>query len=140
MDFIRVKSKSKKKRSYTQATVPGLTAKDFEASARVPPRREHLPQSISWARLVRLAGPNGSAEDRTQLPSGIYGNRDAAPNLPAPPSILLGGGLSTDMRTQLRARQQMVLITQLGFRGCAGGYFFLKDRNLRLVQSPSPEA
>jgi VWFA-related protein len=113
--------------------VSGLTAKDFEVSEQVPPKREHRPQTISAVQFVSLPGISSGAQSKPQLPPGVYSNIVAAQQMPVPPTVLLMDGLNTNITTQLQARQQMVHMLS-SVPTDVPMAIFLMDRQLHLVQ------
>jgi VWFA-related protein len=113
--------------------VSGLTAKDFEVSEQVPPKREHRPQTITAVQFVSLAGINPGTQGKAQLPPGVFSNIVAAQQMPVPPTVLLMDGLNTGITTQLQARQQMVHMLS-SVPTDVPMAIFLMDRRLHLVQ------
>lgn len=88
--------------------VPGLTAKDFEISEQIPPKRDHRPQSISIFRAVNWAELKAANAKPVALPPGIYSNLVNRQSVPVPPTVLLFDGINTDLESQLQVHQQMV--------------------------------
>jgi VWFA-related protein len=113
--------------------VTGLTAKDFEVSEQIPPKKDRRPQSIAvfqaedWAKL-RAASPNPSP-----LPPGVYGNL-AIKKAQVPPTVLLFDGINTDVASQMQVHHQMVKI--LGsIPADVPVAVFLMGNRLRLLQT-----
>jgi VWFA-related protein len=113
--------------------VTGLTAKDFEISEQLPPKKDRRPQSIAvfqaedWAAL-RAASPNPSP-----LPPGVYsnlGNRKTQ----VPPSVLLFDGINTDVESQMQVHHQMVKILA-ALPPDVPVAVFLMGNKLRLLQT-----
>lgn len=113
--------------------VTGLTAKDFEVSEQLPPKKDHRPQSIAvfqaedWAAL-RAASPNPSP-----LPPGVYsnlGNRKTQ----VPPTVLLFDGINTDVESQMQVHHQMVKILA-AIPPDVPVAVFLMGNKLRLLQT-----
>jgi VWFA-related protein len=113
--------------------VAGLTAKDFEVSEQLPPKKDRRPQSIAifqaedWATL-RAASPNPSP-----LPPGVYsnlGNRKTQ----VPPTVLLFDGINTDVESQMQVHHQMVRILAAIPADVPVAVFLLGNK-LRLLQT-----
>jgi VWFA-related protein len=113
--------------------VTGLTAKDFEVSEQIPPKKDRRPQSIAvfqaedWAEL-RAASPTP-----LPLPPGVYGNL-ANRKARVPPTVLLFDGINTDVVSQMQVHRQMVKI--LGsIPADVPVAVFLMGNRLRLLQT-----
>ena len=88
--------------------VPGLTAKDFEVSEQIPPKRDHRPQSISVFRAVNWAELKAANANPASLPPGVYSNLGNQQKAQVPPTVLLFDGINTDLESQPQVHQQMV--------------------------------
>jgi VWFA-related protein len=88
--------------------VPGLTAKDFEVTEQIPPKRDHHPQAISVFRAVNWAELKAANAKPAQLPQGVYSNLVNKQSAVVPPTVLLFDGINTDLESQLQVHQQMV--------------------------------
>jgi VWFA-related protein len=112
--------------------VPGLTAKDFEVSEQIPPKRDHRPQSISVFRAVNWEELKAANKNPAPLPAGVYSN--LVKNAPVPPTVLLFDGINTDLEAQLQVHQQMVKMLGSIPADVPVAVFLMADR-LRLLQS-----
>ena len=113
--------------------VPGLTAKDFEISEQIPPKRDHRPQSISIFRAVNWADLKAANAKPAALPAGIYSNLVNQQSAPVPPTVLLFDGINTDLESQLQVHQQMVKMLGSIPADVPVAVFLMGDR-LRLLQ------
>jgi VWFA-related protein len=88
--------------------IPGLTAKDFEVTEQIPPKRDHHSQTISVFRAVNWAELKAASAKPAQLPPGVYSNLVNKQSASVPPTVLLFDGINTDLESQLQVHQQMV--------------------------------
>jgi VWFA-related protein len=88
--------------------VPGLTAKDFEVTEQIPPKRDHHAQTISVFHAVNWAELKAANAKPAQLPPGVYSNLVNQQSASVPPTVLLFDGINTDLESQLQVHQQMV--------------------------------
>lgn len=95
-------------RDHQGRPVPGLTAKDFEVTEQIPPKRDHHPQTISVFRAVNWAELKAANAKPAQLPPGVYSNLVNKQSAAVPPTVLLFDGINTDLESQLQVHQQMV--------------------------------
>jgi VWFA-related protein len=113
--------------------VTGLTAKDFEVSEQVLPKKERRPQAIAvfkaqdWAEL-RAASPNPAP-----LPPGVYSNLSNR-KAQVPPTVLLFDGINTDLTSQMQVHRQMVKILGAIPADVPVAVFLMGNR-LRLLQT-----
>jgi VWFA-related protein len=113
--------------------VTGLTAKDFEVSEQVLPKKDRRPQAIAvfkaedWAEL-RAASPNPAP-----LPAGVYSNL-ANKKAQVPPTVLLFDGINTDLTAQMQVHRQMVKILGAIPADVPVAVFLMGNR-LRLLQT-----
>jgi VWFA-related protein len=114
--------------------VPGLTAKDFEVSEQLPPKRGQRPQTIPVFRAVNWEELRSANKNAAALPPGVYSNLVNKQNAPVPPTVLLFDGINTDLESQLQVHQQMVKMLGSIPADVPVAVFLMGDR-LRLLQS-----
>ena len=88
--------------------IPDLTAKDFEISEQIPPKREHHEQTVSVFRVVNWSDLRATNAKAPALPSGVYSNLVNKQMVALPPTVLLFDGINTELDAQLQVHQQMV--------------------------------
>ena len=113
--------------------VPGLTAKDFEISEQIPPKRDHHAQTISDFRAMNWAELRSASAKPAALPAGIYSNLVNQQSASVPPTVLLFDGINTDLESQLQVHQQMVKMLASIPADVPVAVFLMGDR-LRLLQ------
>jgi VWFA-related protein len=113
--------------------VPGLTAKDFEVTEQIPPKRDHHPQTISVFHAVNWAELKASNTKPAQLPPGVYSNLVNQQSASVPPTVLLFDGINTDLESQLQVHQQMVKMLGAIPADVPVAVFLMGD-HLRLLQ------
>ena len=114
--------------------VPGLTAKDFEVSEQVLPKKERRPQSIAVFRAVDWNELKKTSQNTEQLPPGIYSNQVNSAKVQVPPTVLLFDGINTDLESQLQVHRQMAGILKSIPEDVPVAVFLMADR-LRLLQT-----
>lgn len=114
--------------------VTGLTAKDFEISEQIPPKKDHRQQTISTFKAVDWAAEKSARAAQPQLPPGIYSNLLDQQRVQVPPTVLLFDGINTDLPAQLEVHRQMVGILQSIPENVPVAVFLMGDR-LRLLQT-----
>lgn len=90
--------------------VTGLTAKDFQISEQVAPKKDHRPQAISVFQATNWADLSAAHPAPPQLPPGVYSNLVNQQKTQAPPTVLLFDGINTDVESQMQVHHQMVKI------------------------------
>ncbi len=120
-------------RDHQGRPVPGLTAKDFEVTEQIPPKRDHHPQTISVFRAVNWAELKVANDKPAQLPPGVYSNLVNKQSASVPPTVLLFDGINTDLESQLQVHQQMVKMLGSIPADVPVAVFLMGDR-LRLLQ------
>jgi VWFA-related protein len=114
--------------------VRGLTAKDFQVSEQVAPKKDHRPQNISVFQAEDWADLQAAKKDAEPLPSGVYSNLVNRQKQPVPPTVLLFDGINTDVESQMQVHHQMLHI--LGsIPPDVPVAVFLMGTRLRLVQT-----
>jgi VWFA-related protein len=113
--------------------VPGLTAKDFEISEQIAPKRDHRLQSISVFRAVNWEELKAASAKPSALPAGIYSNQVNQQSALVPPTVLLFDGINTDLDAQLQVHQQMVKMLGSIPTDVPVAVFLMSD-HLRLLQ------
>lgn len=113
--------------------VPGLTAKDFEVTEQISPKREHRRQTISVFRAVNWAELKAASTKPAQLPEGVYSNLVNKQSAPVPPTVILFDGINTDLDSQLQVHQQMVKMLGAIPADVPVAVFLMGD-HLRLLQ------
>ena len=114
--------------------VRGLTAKDFQVSEQVAPKKDHRPQSVSVFQAQDWADLQAAKKDADPLPPGVYSNLVNRQKQPVPPTVLLFDGINTDVESQMQVHHQMVKI--LGsIPADVPVAVFLMGNQLRLLQS-----
>lgn len=113
--------------------VTGLTAKDFEVSEQLPPKKDHRPQSIAIFQAEDWAALKAASPNPAPLPPGVYsnlGNRKTQ----VPPTVLLFDGINTDVVSQMQVHHQMVKILA-AIPPDVPVAVFLMGNKLRLLQT-----
>lgn len=82
--------------------VRGLTAKDFQVSEEVVPKKDHRPQNISVFQAEDWADLQAAQKDVAPLPPGVYSNLVNRQKEPVPPTVLLFDGINTDVESQMQ--------------------------------------
>jgi VWFA-related protein len=90
--------------------VPGLTAKDFEVSEQVAPRKDRHPQSVVVFQAENWADLQAATKTPSPLPPDVYSNLVNRQKTPVPPTVLLFDGINTDVESQMQVHHQMVKI------------------------------
>jgi VWFA-related protein len=114
--------------------VTGLTAKDFQISEQVQPRKDHRPQNVSVFQAENWADLQAAKPPAAELPPGVYSNLVNKQKQQVPPTVLLFDGINTDVESQMQVHHQMVHI--LGsIPPDVPVAVFLMGTRLRLVQT-----
>ncbi len=114
--------------------VRGLTARDFEVSEQVAPRKDHRPQSVTVFQAEDWADLQAAKKNAEPLPPGVYSNLVNRQKQPVPPTVLLFDGINTDVESQMQVHHQMVKI--LGsIPADVPVAVFLMGNRLRLLQT-----
>ncbi len=90
--------------------VRGLTAKDFQVSEQIAPKKDHIPQKISVFQAEDWAALQAAKTEAAPLPPGVYSNLVNRQKQPVPPTVLLFDGINTDVESQMQVHHQMVKI------------------------------
>jgi len=114
--------------------VTGLTAKDFEVSEQVPPKKDHRPQSIAVFKAENWAELKAADSGPPQLPPDIYSNLVNKQKPQVPPTVLLFDGINTDVESQMQVHHQMVKILASIPANVPVAVFLMGNR-LRLLQT-----
>lgn len=114
--------------------IPGLTAKDFEISEQLPPKKDHHPQTISVFKAVDWAELKSAKTAQAQMPAGVFSNLLDSQKVQVPPTVLLFDGINTDLPAQLEVHRQMVSVLQSIPENVPVAVFLMGDR-LRLLQT-----
>ncbi len=114
--------------------VPGLTAKDFEVTEQIQPKKERRPQSIATFHAMNWADLKAAAAKPAALPAGIYSNLLDQQKAVVPPTVLLFDGINTDLDSQLQVHQQMVKMLSSIPADIPVAVFLMGDQ-LRLLQT-----
>lgn len=114
--------------------IPGLTAKDFEISEQLPPKKDHHPQTISVFKAVDWAELKSAKTTQPQMPAGVFSNLLDSQKVQVPPTVLLFDGINTDLPAQLEVHRQMVSVLQSIPENVPVAVFLMGDR-LRLLQT-----
>jgi VWFA-related protein len=114
--------------------IPGLTAKDFEISEQLLPKKDHHPQTISVFKAVDWADLKSAKTSASQLPAGVYSNLLDSQKVQIPPTVLLFDGINTDLPAQLEVHRQMLGILKSIPEQVPVAVFLMGDR-LRLLQT-----
>ncbi len=120
-------------RDHQGRPVPGLTAKDFEVSEQIPPKRDHRQQSVAVFRAVNWEELKAANKNPAPLPEGVYSNLVNQQSAPVPPTVLLFDGINTDLESQMQVHQQMVKMLGSIPVDVPVAVFLMGDR-LRLLQ------
>jgi VWFA-related protein len=114
--------------------VPGLTAKDFEVSEQIPPKKDQKPESIASFQAVSMADLRTRSRKATQMPPGVFTNLVTLQNMTVPPTILLIDGINTSFTAQMQMHRQMIKL--LGsIPDDVPSAIFLMDQRLHLLQN-----
>jgi VWFA-related protein len=114
--------------------VRGLTAKDFQVSEQVAPKKDHRPQAISVFQVQDWAELQAAKQTADPLPPGVYSNLVNRQKQQVPPTVLLFDGINTDVESQMQVHHQMLKI--LGsIPPDVPVAVFLMGTRLRLVQT-----
>jgi VWFA-related protein len=114
--------------------VRGLTAKDFQVSEEVVPKKDHRPQNISVFQAEDWADLQAAQKDVAPLPPGVYSNLVNRQKEPVPPTVLLFDGINTDVESQMQVHHQIVKILGSIPPDVPVAAFLMGDR-LRLLQT-----
>ena len=114
--------------------VRGLTAKDFEVSEQVEPRKARHPQNISVFQAQDWADLQAAKPPAAELPPGVYSNLVNRQKQPVPPTVLLFDGINTDVVSQMEVHHQMVKILS-SIPADVPVAVFLMGTRLRLLQT-----
>jgi VWFA-related protein len=113
--------------------VTGLTAKDFEVSEQLPPKKDRHPQAIAVFRAENWAELRAAATTPPALPPGVYSNL-VTKQAQVPPTVLLFDGINTDVESQMQVHHQMVNILS-SIPPDVPVAVFLMGHQLRLLQT-----
>src|SRR5579863_4106400 len=113
--------------------VPGLTAKDFQVSEQILPKKDHRPQQITALQFVNVAAIAAADKGLIPMPAGVYTNLVSMQKKPVPPTVLLVDGLNTSYTVQMQVHRQMVKMLA-SIPDNVPVSVFLLDRNLHLLQ------
>lgn len=114
--------------------VTGLTAKDFQVSEQVLPKKDQHPQQIAAFQAVTVAAIAAADKGTLQLPANVYSNMVTMQKMPVPPTILVVDGLNTSVAAQMQVHRQMVKMLA-SIPSDIPVAVFLLDRNLQLLQN-----
>lgn len=114
--------------------VRGLTAKDFQVTEQVAPKKDHRPQNISVFQAEDWADLEAAKKEATPLPPGVYSNLANRTKEPVPPTVLLFDGINTDVESQMQVHHQMVKILS-SIPPDVPVAVFLMGNKLRLLQT-----
>ncbi len=113
--------------------IPGLTAKDFEVTEQIVPRKDRRAQTIAAFHAINWADLKAASAKPAALPPGIYSNTNQPAAL-VPPTVLLFDGINTDLESQLQVHQQMVKMLNSIPADIPVAVFLMGDQ-LRLLQT-----
>jgi VWFA-related protein len=114
--------------------VRGLTAKDFQITEQVAPKKDRHPQAISIFQAQDWAAIQAAKKEAEPLPTGVFSNLVNRQKAPVPPTVLLFDGINTDVISQMEVHHQMVKILS-SIPADVPVAVFLMGNQLRLLQT-----